>query len=802
MLDETTNRVETVDAKGKPVKERITSVQAARELYRRFKEADLASAKRRARLKGLIDGNPPYDQARLEELGLGNITNVNFLECRAILDQKAAASFELLFEVPTLVEVKQVKGIDPQQPAPAYGQVIAEEFTKLLFDWPGFLTNMDKAHREAEAFDLGVMIWRDEWDWRPKAFSRGSFLFEVDAEVDIDAHEAFCLRDKFRAGELYTQALENVKISEEEGWNPKAVAKLLAKIYNAGLSQGDDSDKFQTSEVESIQQRVRNADWYVEVQELTKVKVVHLCIKEVDTSEISHYIFPEEVFQSDDKNPNPAPEEFLFKKTNRYRSMGQCLWMFPYNYGDGYLKSVRGLAASIEPHCDLSNRYLGRIYDAGFLTASLLLQPEDATDLSQLQLIRMGMLTIVPPRLKTIQTSFQPQIGPLVQLRDLSVSIMRNNTGVWRQHPEVFAQNGPEKTAAQVHDEASKEARMEKPNIAFEYAQIQVLYREMYRRATNQAYIAGGAAYPGQKEARVFIERCLARGVPAELLFDPGAFDVYSTYAIGMGSWGVKLDMTNQVLSIRGLLDEQGQKNALRDWLAVRVGYRNVDRYASLVNRDAIPSNEGSIAMLENNDMAEGAPVEVGSDQIHAIHIYKHAPIVSEVVNAVLESQGQGLDIMKALTILSMQIPHIEQHLKYLSADPKRGELVNRVMPILKSGAEVLQYLTKLKERQDKAAAEQQQAQNQMLQDAAQMLQDRDSQLKLAEIEKKYQVEMAKQKSLNDMRLAKTIEQMQIKRAGAAADVGLKERRQEAELAIDSRRADADIAIKQAKASS
>lgn len=96
-------KVGGVTDSGRPVKQRISSILAARAVYDSFKQGSTDEALRRARLKGHIDGNSPFDQAELDELGMGGRTNVNFLEMRAILDSRAGSHHELFAEVPALI---------------------------------------------------------------------------------------------------------------------------------------------------------------------------------------------------------------------------------------------------------------------------------------------------------------------------------------------------------------------------------------------------------------------------------------------------------------------------------------------------------------------------------------------------------------------------------------------------------------------------------------------------------------------------------------------------------------------------
>lgn len=783
--------IQSVTDTGGAAKNRIKHLAAALHIFSREKEIHKPDAIRRARIKGMINGNPPYDQYRLEELGLGYMINVNFQEMRAILDAKAAAHYELFFEVPTLIELKQIFGKDPNDMVADYGQIIAEEFTKMCFDWSGFLPFMDKTRRESDAFGLGVGGFRDKFDWRPRAFNSGSFLTTKHAEMDIEKVPYAFLRDPTQVGEIFRMALDNPEVASKDGWNIKQVRRLMKKVFSKQATGDDTTDKYQTSMWESIEQQIRNNDFieYERVQ-FEYIDLCHLLVREIDDGKISHYIFDEGAEQGDD---------FLFVADRTYDNMSQALWWLPYNNGDGYLHSVRGLASMVEHHCDLSNRYLGRVFDAGFTSSSLLLQPNGPVDMSQLQLIRMGVITIIPHQVKAIQSSFQPNVGQLIQLRDLSSSIMRNNTGIYRQNPELMAEQQSQKTAYQVSQEVAREARAEKSNIAYDYDQVEKLYREMFRRVTNRDYLESSIDRPGLKEAQKFVLRCVNRGVPYELLTTPDAFDVYATRAMGLGSWGVKLDLSNQVLNMQGMLDEQGRINAIRNWLAVRVGYRNVDQYKPLQNRDSIPSNETSIATLENNDMLEGSAVPVGADQGHVIHINTHIQPALGLIRTFQDTQGQGVRVEKTIPYLQQLLPHVQSHIQYLSVDPTRADYIKQVMEVLKMLSDFAQQLMKQQKNIDQQNQAQEEFNQQQLQQAQDILQNHDAAVKLAEIEKKFQVEMTKQNSLNQMRAKKTADQMDIRRMQAAEDLRMRQEKQNSDISLKQREVEAKIALEQRK---
>lgn len=417
---------------GQPVARRLSTPAAAFAIAKGFDEADEDSAKVRALVQGMIDGNPPYVQAELDELGLGDIVNVNFLSLRANLDARAASAHELFLEVPTLIEAapySKAGGIPENHHH--YCSVVAEEFSTLLLDWPQFMPAMDLVGREADAFGIGFVLFQDEHDWRCKAFRRGNLRFDPKASVEVDVNDIYICRDEFRVGELF-EFIKDEKVARARGWKVAEVRDLIVRVFNTGSS---DDDKYQKTTWESLQHMARNHDPNFEEKQISTIRVRHMLVREVaEPRGVSHFIIPDR--QEDG-------EVFLYESMNKFGNMHEAIWWLPYNYGDGYARSVRGVASLMVQHDDLSNRFLCRVFDAGFLGASLLLQPQTPGDLGRLSFIHHGPYTILPPELKATQSTFQPQIAPLLSLRNVSENVMKNNTGLYRQHNESIEKRRP-----------------------------------------------------------------------------------------------------------------------------------------------------------------------------------------------------------------------------------------------------------------------------------------------------------------------------------------------------------------------
>lgn len=792
-VDKNTEELElqTVTATGGAVSRRLATPAAARSIYQNLLDEDMrGGARHRAIIQGMIDGNPPYNDAELKELGLGHVNNVNFLTMRANLDLRAASGHELFAEVPTLIECKPLHVVEQNPDIHHYCAIIAEEFTDMVMNWDGFLPAMDMVWRDSDAYGLGVGVFTNEWDWRIKSFRRGNLLVDPKASVEIDRNEVILVRDELTVSDVFAK-LEKEEASRSRGWKVGPLKDLMVQTFREGAGTSD-TDKYQRSTWESIQQMARNNDPDYQQRQFDRIRVIHFFVREVSGErKISHLILPELA----------SFNQFLYEGHDKFDAMSEVIWWMPYNYGDGYIRSVRGVASYMMQHEDLSNRFLCRVFDAGFLGSSLLVQPRTQMDLSRLQMMQVGPLTIVPPELNIQQSSFQPQLAPLLQLRKVSEEVMKNNTGTYRQHNEAVDRD-VQKTARQVIEESSKEARYEKAAIAARYTHLDKLYREMFRRVCRKDVQSDtDCLFEGSAEAREFMRRCQERNVPRDFIMNwKENFRVVAYRAIGLGSLGVKYDITAQLFLMSGAFDEHGKREALREVVAARVGYRHVDRFVARLDRDQVSSNESSIAMLEFNDIEEGSPVQVGSDQLHKVHILVFAQRLLPILQNT--QQGQTPDPVKDLRTVQLALQHIGEHVQHIAQDPRYKAFLEQLKPFFQQVQEALQILQQAAKRLLQAQQQQQQQQEEIIANAQKIQQDRELEAKVFEIQRKFELEAMKQQSLNAMRAQKTQEQMEIAQARAQAEIARKAERQAAEIEIAARRADADIAIKQAQAGS
>lgn len=790
--DEPSYDVLTATEDGYPVRRRVTHVDAAQSLYERMKTDDEAGdASRRAWLKGMINGEPPYDEEELRQLGLANITNVNFMVLRANLDARAASGHELFVDVPSLIEITP-RGLTGQTliEANSWSQAIAEEWTRVVRSWRGFLPAMDLMWRDSDAYGLGVGIFDDPWDWRIKAIHRGSVFVLPDAKVALDENDIICVESTYSVNDLFRFA-EAAEASNATGWNAKEIRKLLGRLKSLGSSSTYNDREYGVSNEEAANQRRMNNDAAYQLSQFDTISVRHLFIREAEADgKISHMIFARDC------------ADFLYKKYDEYKTMTDVFWWLPYTFGDGYIRSVRGVASYMAQHEDLNNRTLCHAFDSTFLSSSLILQPRSTMGGAKADISQVGPFTLLAPEYDAIQTSFAPRVGDLLQINAVSENVMQNKTGTWSKFP-MNAADLPQKTAAQVANEQSHEARFEKAEIALRLQHFDMLYATMLERMLRKGYSKGK---PGGEFVEDFISAVLARGVPEEYLRGIGElYTVRSYRAIGFGSIAVKLDITQQLLNASGMLDSAGRKQALFEWVAARVGYASATRFVAPVDRDQLTVNETSIAVLEWNDATEGHEVVVGEDQNHIIHctvfmqklqqIAQHVQAVSQAgPNGPMAGQVPKFDPDAYYRAIQAGTQHIQQHVSVIQNDQRYQQFVEQVVQFIQQVvAPTAKALEQVIAQRDQMLADQQAEQQALVEGATNNVKTMEAQAKLEKTRSDIELAARKLDSLNEMRRMKTEEQLSLNREKAynaaalqreklAADIALKQNESQAEI--------------------
>lgn len=250
--------------------------------------------------------------------------------------------------------------------------------------------------------------------------------------------------------------------------------------------------------------------------------------------------------------------------------------------------------------------------------------------------------------------------------------------------------------------------------------------------------------------------------------------------------------LTDLLGNFGGNLDEPGRRNAQRDWVHLRLGAKSADRYVPEVSRDSSPSDQASLATLENNSMRNGEEVMVGSDQWHWSHIPVHARLLQEIVQVVAAPEDNGggggaidastaertvqnlqqvgQDPRQLLQVLVACSKHVQEHLAAGGQQigmKDQAKKVTAMLRDLRPTIKALNLAVATQERVEQAQREKQEREMQELQARAD-----ENELRKAQIEadKKAEVEMYKADRNHEVAMRKLELERQVAGAKSARD--------------------------------
>jgi len=760
MSDETADQdLATTDKSGNPPETRLKSSAAACRILKKMLDDDRERDRKRATIQGQIDGNPPYDDSKLKQLGQSNRSNVNFRQAEGIRDGRKSSYYDLLMEVDPLLKIKIRQNLnDPEMPMD-YGEIIAEEISDMLKEWPGFWYHTQLHQAQFIVWGTGNCYWPNEIDWRFKAARTGSFLVPDETNANIEDLDLIAIRDPFKPFELfkYVKDAETEAESKAAGWNTDLVKVVLMNACKEVSS----IDQSQLGDWASYQQAIKDNDLEYGYSRAEKIRTAHMMVKEYN-DKISHFIIMEDAeYNKQEEGETEKTKEggYLFKHVDRYESWDRALCLFLAGVGEGTYHSIRGLGAKIYAHCKINDRMMNATVDGAITAATIPLQPSNEGQREKIRIMRIGPFSVMPNGYNVVgQGKFDPNLNGLISTVGMLNGNLNMNVGL--QRPDVTTEEKTPQAAntAEVRNRATKEAKLERSDIGGYYRQLDLLYREMVRRMLNPNLTE---VDPGGKEAKECIQRCIDRGVPREYL-KYEKLKVSARRAIGYGSPFMRSMISSDILSVSPYFDELGKDNAVRDYISARTGPEGVDRYKPIPNRNNIPTNEHSIANLETNDLKEGADVVVGTDQNHVIHLKIHIAEAVRIAEVFVNGQYQGpIEMLEAYLAASLR--HIASHLDFIANDPARQDEYKMFFQTLNELAKVHATVQRQLQQQMKQQQANAERQAEIVRQAQEQMQDEKLRVELAKVEGDLQLRAMKEAGNQRVREAKAIHGMQIK---------------------------------------
>lgn len=737
-----TSELPTLPPSGKPQETRITSAEGVRSIVQTWIRNDDLRAMKRARVAGLVQGNPPYRYEALKSAGRSDATNINWRVAEAHLDPATGAFYDVFSEAPTFATV-QLRGRNPES-AQDWSDIATEEFHWLLSQDKSWDYTMQNSIQDMVLYGCGPLMFEDGMDWRNRYVQCKNLQVPDGASSDVNKWDSAAILIDYLPHQLY-EFIRNPKEAGEVGWNVPATRKAIINAHSDVMSQNEQLNW------EWHQQQLKENSFSYSGRSKV-IQACHFYAREFPKEgqpegRISHAIIILNPTQDDNG------EKFLFESIGRFENWQQCIHPMYYAHGAGGKHySVTGMGVKMFGAMEFQNRLLCNVADKVF-APKVMFKPTTANQRQKAVLTKMGDYTIMPEGWDLQQVALGSMIEDGIVLNREITNLVGANLSSYRQN--LQQKEGNPITASEVQFRASEQARLGKTQLNRFYEQLDWLYEEKYRRACNPN--VSRSDYAGRLAAQ-FQDRCRKRGIPTDQLLRYNT--VKATRIVGQGSSYMRQQTNDFLLAISGTFPENGRENLVRDTIAGRAGQAMVERYYPRANVSRLADDQLAGATSQIADMKIGVPAVVTATQNPLIYARTFLAAGAQS----LASLQQGANPAEVLGFLNLAGPAIMAHLERLSGDPTRKEAAAALGEQFKQLAQATDQLQRKLQRDMEAQQQQQMRQMQAQRQAAMIANGQDPEI---------QIDMAKAQQKMAIDRTKAAQNMKIKGDKAAQNLAL-----------------------------
>jgi hypothetical protein len=673
---------EGISEDGTAPKRVISGISAAINIANQITNDNLKRFYVYSRIQGMFDNNPPYSKSSLEKHGLMTNSNVSFGEASEVLADNLVIYHNLFNDVKHLATFETTFASYGEKPNSSenskIAKILSSEFDKVIRAWEDFYPTMQIHQREYLKFGINTLFWPDERDWRFNVIDTWKFCVPEDATVLSSSLTTALVIHTYKAQELYR--IMSIKKMKNTRWKNEGILKVL---FQASKSSKDGTFAKEVNPMQAWQKAVRNNSIKIDNEFTDDIDVYSLYVKEY-SGKVSRYIFHRDYSDED--------SGYMYDGFEFYDKMSEAFLVFTSQPGEMYLHGNKGIGHQIFPKCQVLTKMENGLVDAAARASTVVVSTRAGRghDLKQIKFVHGGFVDIGEAEFK------QNLMGSNLNSNITAIEYFRGKldrgqvlTG------STSMPSGKRESNAREKPLATSEARVPRNAIAYYYLQLDKLFKEILRKMLKSEQ-----GDPGYEFVEHWIRNCVQQGVPVSLFTEarkkenrgiddlPLFLNVSATRANGAGSQQAYLEETEGLMTILPILGERGRVNATEDRVAALTGFRNIERYFPEEDRAQQPTEQDTLASIENNQLEQGEMIVVSPDNNHATHCVSHVNRMQQIAKAFREGTYTGdvetnrdpesmLDpaLQGADRAFQMLGPHFTRHLIFLSQDPTRTEL-------------------------------------------------------------------------------------------------------------------------------
>ena len=740
------SELKSLDDNGTPPKTRMSSARDVRSMFTRCRNAYEKRHQKNALVKGLVDGNPPWPNKTKDAQRYR--ANFNNGEGYAYLETSVTAFYDVYSEPETYATVTADVN-DPN--SQLYSDIITKHFDWLQRQDDEMDFNIQLSIHDMVYYGTGPQLFLRPLDWRSTAVPHRSLYVSDDERANVASWQWCIFQFDYNVNELW-DFIADEEAARISGWN---VAEVKRSIMNAKPTSWTSPE---WNQWEAWQQALRNNDLYLGSQ-CAKVRIAKILYKEFSVDGAEPKISEAWV------DIDASSDEFLNRFEDRYDDMRQAVCAFYYDRGDGFHQSIKGLGVKMYQLLTSRMRLQLAAVDAAFATSTVFLTSNQPTGRQALSNIQFGAFTVLPNGVSTIQQSnLQGVLEPAIAMGEQLGRVLDNNLSQYRQRMELPSGNPP--TKYQVQAQLAQSATLGKTQLARYYQQLDELYAEKFRRASNPD-LPKGTKNKWLRLALEFQKKCADDGVPREIF---EKCQVKATRIAGQGSQFMREQSLNQIYAtLFPALPEDGKERLIRDMISATVGPSLTNRYWTRGQIDPNTADQNWQAEVEHGLLYDGGAVQVTPTQNDVIHLTKHFEWLAQGVQSV----QQGGDLAEIFNSLVAGRAHVAQHMARLQQDASRKQEFAQFMELFKSISQSIDEMQQMLEQQaqQQAMQQQQMAQAQVSVDAETMKAQNKIALDQAKAQNMMQIKAAKAQQDMALKDAETAQRLKIAQATTTQDL-------------------------------
>lgn len=647
----------TLSESGKPPETRIGTSFEVRDRIHLLTEADRRSrSKKRALVKGLVDGNPPYRDGDLRAAGRADQCNVNWRGAESYLNNGRSPFYDLFSESPTFVTATATQGDEAKRSE--HGNIITEEFDPMLRDEDeDFDYEMQISQWNMVLYGCGPLMFEDEYSYCAIAIPHQNLLVPEFALSNQNKWEECAVLVDYYAHDLYKR-IRIDKAATAMGWKLKATRNAIINAHprnRSGQSFGWDW----------YQQQLKNNS-FGEVGS-NVIQCAHYFVREFPEGGEENGRITHAIVMVDSSTRGKEVNDFLFKRIGRFENWREVIHPMYYdNDGGGYHHSVTGMGTKMASAMDADNRLTCNQFDKAFAPKQLF-RPTTANAEETMKIRNVGDWGVLPVGYEAVQMPVGGFMDDSIIMSRLIGARISAQLSQYRQNMEE--KSGNPVTAEEIKVRQSNNSQLGKTQLNHYYRQLDWYYKEKFRRAA----MARNKNMPYGKQAMEFQQRCVDRGVPIEVV---RSAKVMATRIIGQGSPMMRQQAAQALLTTSQLNPSSaGRQNIYDDWVASQAGQAMVRRYSPKIL--AMPADDDNrvLAMLQVHAAKDGVPPIISPNQNSVIF----AQTFMQAMFQSLESLEQGGNPMEVHQFIETLGPATIKHIQIVGQDPRNKQMAAKL---------------------------------------------------------------------------------------------------------------------------